>query len=88
MRKNSLHFGNVWKRFLAVVAAVSMLATLMPIGAASAATVSTGYQVEINETITGGFTHPGVGLTKATLGNDESRGTGAKRTLVFLLSRQ
>ena len=87
MRKNAFHFGNVWKRFLAVVAAVNMLATLMPIGAASAAdtTVSTGYQVEINETITGGFTHPGVGLTKATLENDESGGTGAKRTLVFLL---
>ncbi len=67
MRKNSLHFGDLWKRFLAVVAAVSMLATLMPIGAASAATVSSGYQVQINETITGGFTHPGVGLTKATL---------------------
>ena len=51
MRKNSLYFGHLWKRFLAVVAAVSMIATLMPIGAASAATVSTGYQVQINETI-------------------------------------
>ncbi|MDQ0874542.1 hypothetical protein QFZ77_003201 [Paenibacillus sp. V4I3] len=71
MRKISFHLGILWKRLLAVVAVVNMLATLMPISTAAAAdeTVSTGYQVEINETITSGFTHPGVGLTKATLEN-------------------
>ena len=30
---------------------------------------STGYTVQINETITNGFTHPGVGVTKAILEN-------------------
>ncbi|WP_261305048.1 OmpL47-type beta-barrel domain-containing protein [Paenibacillus andongensis] len=67
--KTVFHFGKIWMRLLAVLVAVNMVATLMPIGAVSAAdtTVITGNQVEINETITGGFTHPGVGLTKTTL---------------------
>ena len=52
-----------------------MVATLAPIGAVSAEesaageTAGSGYTVEINETVTNGFTHPGVGVTKAILEN-------------------
>ena len=69
-RKTEFQFGGIWKRLLAVLVAVNLI---VPVGAVSAAesgtvgTVSTGYTVEINETVSNGFTHPGVGVTKATL---------------------
>ncbi|MRN55030.1 putative Ig domain-containing protein [Paenibacillus monticola] len=73
-RETAFHFGKVWRLLLSLFVVVNTLsALLMPDGSASAAdttggTVSTDYQVEINETISSnGFTHPGVGLTKATL---------------------
>jgi hypothetical protein len=73
MKRNAaFRSSHVWKRLLAVVAAVSIIAALLPIGAASAdttGTVSTSNQVQINETITNGFIHPGVGLTKSILEN-------------------
>lgn len=74
-RKAALHFRDLWKRLMAVIVAVSLIAALMPIGTASAAdaeesgAISAGYTVEINETVTNGFTHPGVGVTKAILEN-------------------
>ncbi len=74
-RSTAFHFKDLWRRLLALFVTVCMVATLAPVGAVSAeesadgGTVSTGYTVEINETITNGFTHPGVGLTKAILEN-------------------
>lgn len=74
-QKAAFHFRDQWRRLMAVVVTVTMIATLAPIGAVSAAesgdggVISTGYTVEINETVTNGFTHPGVGVTKAILEN-------------------
>ncbi|WP_248924000.1 alginate lyase family protein [Paenibacillus hamazuiensis] len=71
-------FVHLWKRLLgkrllAIAAAVSMLAAFMPARGATAAdtggTVNSGNQVQIYETVTNGFTHPGVGLTKSILEN-------------------
>ncbi|XEC96028.1 discoidin domain-containing protein [Paenibacillus tarimensis] len=72
-RDTAFRIINLWRRLLAAVVAVSMVAAiLIPIGAASAADdgaiASTENQVEIHETISSnGFTHPGVGLTKPIL---------------------
>ncbi len=72
-QKSIFRIGNMCKRLLAIVAVASLFATIVPIGAVSAdtgSTVSSGYQVQINETTgSNGFTHPGVGLTKAILEN-------------------
>lgn len=73
--KVAIHFREQWRSLLAAVVAVTMFATLAPIGAVSAEesaageTAGSGYTVEINETVTNGFTHPGVGVTKAILEN-------------------
>ncbi|WP_051251118.1 discoidin domain-containing protein [Paenibacillus harenae] len=73
--KTAFHFRDQWRRLMAVVVTVTMFATLAPAGAVSAVesgdggAISTGYTVEINETVTNGFTHPGVGVTKAILEN-------------------
>lgn len=71
--KAALHFGDSWRRLLSIIVAVSIVAALVPIGTASAAddggAANTGFTVEINETVTNGFTHPGVGVTKAILEN-------------------
>jgi hypothetical protein len=51
--KTAFRFGNAWRRLLPVVAALSLIATFVPVGTASAdtsVTAGTGYQVQINET--------------------------------------
>ena len=73
-QKTAFRSGYFWKRLLAVVVVVKTVAAwLMPTGVASAddtgTTVSPVNQVQIYETITNGFTHPGVGLTKPVLEN-------------------
>ena len=73
-QKTAFRSGYFWKRLLAVVVVVNTVAAmLMPTGVASAddtgTTVSPVNQVQIYETITNGFTHPGVGLTKPVLEN-------------------
>ena len=65
------HFKDLWRRLLAVVITVNMVAALAPVGAVSAEETGavSGFTVQINETVTNGFTHPGVGVTKAVLEN-------------------
>lgn len=69
--KPGLRFGHVWKRLLATVVTVSMVAAFIPVDEVLADNASsTGYQVDIIEqTGSEGFTHPGVGLTKSILEN-------------------
>lgn len=75
MEMNSgFHEGKRWRWVTALLAAISLLAALIPVGAHSIAAAAdsndvtvSGYEVQINETISGGFTHPGVGLTKKFL---------------------
>lgn len=75
MSKYVFRFGDLRKRMLSVVVAISMASTLVPVGADSVKasdvgeTIGSGYTVEINETVTNGFTHPGVGVTKEILEN-------------------
>lgn len=61
------------RRLLSMVVVMNMLAALLPIGFVSAAeegtAAMTGGQVVIYETVTNGFTHPGIGLTKEILEN-------------------
>ncbi|WP_413378258.1 discoidin domain-containing protein [Paenibacillus taichungensis] len=73
---SGFHEGKRWRRVIALLAAISLLVTLLPVGTHSIAAAAdsndvtvSGYEVQINETITGGFTHPGVGLTKEVLEN-------------------
>lgn len=71
-RNTALKSWQDWRRLFALVAVVTILASLMPMGATLAADpeVGTGNQVEIVESTSGnGFTHPGVGLTKSILEN-------------------
>ncbi|MBW7452960.1 discoidin domain-containing protein [Paenibacillus sepulcri] len=74
-RITAIHFRGLWKRLSAVIVTVSMVAMFAPVVAVSAAEsgteegAGTGYIVEINETVTNGFTHPGVGVTKSILEN-------------------
>ena len=65
------HFKDLWRRLLAVVITVNMVAALAPVGSVSAeeSGAVSGFTVQINETVTNGFTHPGVGVTKAVLEN-------------------
>lgn len=61
----------MWQQIIALVAIAAMLHSLIvPAGAIAAADeggIATDYVVQIHETVTEGFTHPGVGLTKSTL---------------------
>ncbi|MBD2867131.1 OmpL47-type beta-barrel domain-containing protein [Paenibacillus arenilitoris] len=74
-RKKAFPFGELWRRMLAVVVTVSLAASAAPAAPAAAAgpdaegTTGSGYTAEIHETVTNGFTHPGVGLTKPILEN-------------------
>ncbi|HTG70110.1 MAG TPA: discoidin domain-containing protein [Candidatus Udaeobacter sp.] len=74
-RSTAFHFKDLRRRLLALFVIVCMVAALAPAGAVSAeesgdgGTVSTGFTVEINEKVSNGFTHPGVGVTKAILEN-------------------
>lgn len=70
MKRKGLRLGMQWRAILAVFLLWNAMASVaMPIGTAFAAEGS-GYQVQINETISSsGFKHPGVGLTKDILEN-------------------
>lgn len=67
--KITFRLWHTWSRLLAMVVSVSIVVAVIPIPATSAAeTGNSGYQVEINETMSSaGFIHPGVGLTKSIL---------------------
>ncbi|OPH46585.1 hypothetical protein BC351_13900 [Paenibacillus ferrarius] len=67
--KTAFLFENLRKRLLAVVSATSIMMSLVPIGSVSADTIGTSNLVQINETVSNGFTHPGIGFTKAILEN-------------------
>ncbi|MUG45177.1 hypothetical protein [Paenibacillus woosongensis] len=68
--KRTLNFKVVWKRFLSASLAALMLASSAIITPASvSASSGSGYEVEIIESESNGFTHPGVGVTKSVLEN-------------------
>ncbi|WP_338539615.1 hypothetical protein [Paenibacillus tundrae] len=60
-----------WKRITTILAIAGMLQSLIvppgKITASGEGEIATNYIVQINETVTDGFTHPGVGLTKSRL---------------------
>ncbi|WP_254438213.1 alginate lyase family protein [Paenibacillus sp. DCT19] len=62
---------SLWKRITTILAISGMLQSLIvPTGKITASDegeIATNYIVQINETVTDGFTHPGVGLTKSKL---------------------
>ncbi|MDM5277463.1 S-layer homology domain-containing protein [Paenibacillus silvae] len=62
---------SLWKRITAMLAIAGMLQSLIvptgKIAASDEGEIATNYIVQINETVTDGFTHPGVGLTKSRL---------------------
>ncbi|WP_228745101.1 discoidin domain-containing protein [Paenibacillus sp. S150] len=69
-------FKRAWRRVTAGIAAAGMVIAFMPIAAADTevqpgtlAAADTENRVEINESVSNGFIHPGVGLTKEVLEN-------------------
>ncbi|WHX47822.1 hypothetical protein QNH46_16955 [Paenibacillus woosongensis] len=68
--KRTLIFKAIWKRFLLTSLAALVLASCAIITPASvSASPDSDYQVEIIESESSGFTHPGVGVTKSILEN-------------------
>lgn len=74
--KHKAPFSQVWRRAGIVLLTISLLIPLFPSNRAAAETVSgngnaaiTDYRVVIHETVSSGFKHPGVGLTKEILEN-------------------
>ncbi|MGG4552754.1 S-layer homology domain-containing protein [Paenibacillus humicus] len=68
--KRTIIFKMAWKRFLLTSLAALMLASCAIITPASvSASPGSGYQVEIIESESNGFIHPGVGVTKSVLEN-------------------
>ncbi|MNW28815.1 Bacterial Ig-like domain (group 4) [compost metagenome] len=72
----------MWQQIIALVAIAGMLHSLiMPAGARAAEDeggIATNYVVQIHETVTDGFIHPGVGLTKSKLETMRSMVLGKK----------
>ncbi|MFD3258326.1 S-layer homology domain-containing protein [Paenibacillus lentus] len=68
--KRTINFNMIWKRFLSVSLASLMLASCITIQPVSvSASPGSDYQVEIFESESNGFIHPGIGATKSILEN-------------------
>ncbi|MNJ46894.1 hypothetical protein D3C77_420360 [compost metagenome] len=68
--KSTINFNNLWKRLLMICLAALMLVpyvTIQPVSVS--ASPGSDYQVEIFESESNGFTHPGIGVTKSILEN-------------------
>ena len=73
-KSSSVSNGMLYKRLFVLFLCVLIVASAAPVNPASAAPVSSeAYRVEVTESFSNGFTHPGVGLTKPVLENMRSQ---------------